>query len=131
MSDPFGWIGVDLDRTLAHYERHPDGYDPFRIGAPIQKMVDRIKHWVEIGQEVRIFTARVSGFENSSAGHTARADVIEAIQDWLEFECELPRLDVTCVKDFRCIQIWDDIAVSMNPNTGDPHYHPEISVRFD
>lgn len=35
----FGWIGVDLDATLAHYDRWTGG----AIGEPIPTMVARVK----------------------------------------------------------------------------------------
>ena len=38
-----GWIGVDLDGTLAHYE----GWQgETHIGAPISAMVERVKRWL-------------------------------------------------------------------------------------
>ena len=51
-----GWIGVDLDGTLAEYHGwHDDG----RIGKPILPMVARVKKWLAEGKEVRIVTERV------------------------------------------------------------------------
>lgn len=105
-----GWIGVDLDGTLAVY----DGWHGlYVIGKPIAPMVDRIKGWLAEGQGVRIMTARVSGLSGTE-GHYVRA----AIQDWLEQQCGLPRLPVTCIKDFNMIELWDDRAVTVEPNTG-------------
>ncbi len=50
-----GWIGVDLDGTLAHY----DGWaGPESIGEPIPLMMARVREWLALGREVRIFTAR-------------------------------------------------------------------------
>ena len=52
-----GWIGVDLDGTLARY----DGWKgPEHIGEPLMPMVERVKAWLAEGREVRIMTARVS-----------------------------------------------------------------------
>lgn len=51
-----GWIGVDLDGTIAEYH---GWVSPTHIGAPIPKMVERVKVWLSEGKEVRIFTARV------------------------------------------------------------------------
>lgn len=113
-----GWIGVDLDRTLAHYGRWEG---PMVIGMPIWPMVHRIKTWLSQGKEVRIFTARYSGFDlDIPEGVELRAAVASNIQDWLEEQCSLPRLQVTCEKDYACTEIWDDIAVSVIPNTGMP-----------
>ena len=50
-----GWIGVDLDGTLAHYT-HWVG--PLHIGSPIPAMVSRVKLYRIQGQDIRIFTAR-------------------------------------------------------------------------
>lgn len=98
-----GWIGVDLDGTLAHYTSWQEQGN--NIGAPIQPMLDRVKAWVEEGQEVRIFTAR-SGQE-------------EMIQDWL-VSVGLPRLKVTNQKDPYMYMLWDDRCVQVKANTGEP-----------
>lgn len=99
-----GWIGVDLDGTLAHYE----GWTGGGIGKPIPAMVERVKAWLAGGTEVRIFTARVA---HPIAGTHA------AIEAWcLEHIGEA--LPVTCQKDFSMIELWDDRAVRVVPNTG-------------
>lgn len=104
-----GWIGVDLDGTLAHYDEwRGDNH----IGDPIPEMVERVKAWLAKGQEVRIFTARVSGIGGDRA-----MKFRELIQDWLE-AVGLPRLEVTCVKDYQMVELWDDRAVGVVPNTG-------------
>ena len=51
-----GWIGVDLDGTVALYDKW---VHHTHIGNPIEAMVKRIKNWRAQGHEVRIFTARV------------------------------------------------------------------------
>jgi hypothetical protein len=51
-----GYIGVDLDGTLARY----DGWNNGVIGEPIPLMQSRIWDWLGSGQEVRIVTARGS-----------------------------------------------------------------------
>jgi hypothetical protein len=51
-----GWIGVDLDGTLAYYD-HWRGAE--HIGEPIPAMLERVKRWLADGKDVRIFTARV------------------------------------------------------------------------
>jgi hypothetical protein len=107
-----GWIGVDLDGTLATYggwkgETH--------IGEPIVPMMDRVREWVAKGTEVRIMTARVSGL---AGRHEAdKATISSAIQDWLESH-GLPRLAVTCEKDYGMVELWDDRAVTVQMNTG-------------
>ena len=51
-----GWIGVDLDGTLATF----DASDPDVVGPPIPAMVQRVKRWLQEGREVRIVTARAA-----------------------------------------------------------------------
>ena len=104
---------VDLDGTLAHWERVED-YNPCIIGKPIEKMVERVKSWRANGIEVRIFTARVT-----EDGHRNIEDVRSAIQDWCELHIG-ERLPVTNIKDYGLIKLWDDRAVGVIPNTGIP-----------
>lgn len=108
-----GWIGVDLDGTLAHY----DGWKGLtHIGAPVPAMVDRIKGWLAEGHEVRIFTARMAA-GHDERGMTAR-DFIGVLADWLE-KAGLPReLRPTNVKDFNMVELYDDRAVQVEVNTG-------------
>lgn len=108
-----GWIAVDLDGTLAHY----DGWKgPEHIGAPIPAMVERVKKWLAEGKEVRIFTARAWS-DGTPEREVECARAVAAIKHWcLEtIGCELP---VTCVKDFAMIEQWDDRAVQVRINTG-------------
>jgi hypothetical protein len=51
-----GWIGVDLDGTLARYDRWRGVQ---HIGEPVPAILDEVRKWLAIGHEVRIFTARV------------------------------------------------------------------------
>jgi len=104
-----GWIGVDLDGTLAYYD-HWRG--PSHIGDPIPIMVDKVKYWLENGQKVKIFTARVSG-ANGFQADIAR----KAIVDWC-VEHIGQRLDVTSEKDFGMIELWDDKCIQVEKNTG-------------
>ncbi len=98
-----GWIGVDLDGTLASY----DGSHGIEIiGKPIEPMLQRIQQWLDAGVDVRIFTARASN-----------PDLAAPVQDWL-IELGLPALPVTNRKDFDLIQLWDDRVIQMEANTG-------------
>jgi hypothetical protein len=54
-----GWIGVDLDGTLAYYDPEAD-FDPEKVGPPVPKMVARVKRWLAEGKTVKILTARVA-----------------------------------------------------------------------
>ena len=106
-------MGVDLDGTLAFYG---DWQGPEHIGEPLQPMVDRIKDWLAQGIEVRIVTARMAGQRVGIDPEQTKA----LVQDWLESACGLPRLEVTCKKDFGMLQLWDDRAIQVIPNTGMP-----------
>ena len=100
-----GWIGVDLDGTLAFYDTWK-GIE--HIGEPIPTMVLSIKRGLELGHQFKIFTARVCNGEKA----------IKIIQDWLEEKAGLPRLDCTNIKDFNMIELWDDRAIRIIKNTG-------------
>lgn len=103
-----GWIGVDLDGTLAEYGGWK-GQD--HIGKPVPLMVARVRHWLEEGREVRIFTARIW---NEPEDHPAT----NVIQHWcLEHLGQM--LPVTCVKDYGMIELWDDRAIQVRINTGE------------
>jgi hypothetical protein len=101
-----GWIGVDLDGTLAVY----DGWKgPEHIGEPVPLMLGRVKAWLAQGVTVKIFTARIA-FDGDG--------VIEGIirqwcKEWIGTE-----LPVTFSKDYGMIELWDDRCVQIIPNTG-------------
>lgn len=100
-----GWIGVDLDGTLAHY----DGWKGIEhIGDPVPAMVERVRRWLDEGKSVKIFTARVC---------RDRDEVVQHIHRWCA-KHGLPPLEVTNVKDFGMIELWDDRCVAVEPNTG-------------
>lgn len=106
-----GWIGVDLDGTLAEYF----GWrDDGAIGAPVPLMLDRVRAWRAHGIEVRIFTARVGGAHG--AGHDA-AEQRRMILAWLK-EHVGEELPITSIKDHLMIELWDDRAVQVVLNTG-------------
>jgi hypothetical protein len=111
-----GWIGVDLDGTLAEYGGWK-GED--HIGEPVPAMAARVRLWLAEGREVRVFTARVfDGY--TVVGNRARKsadDIRSIIQDWTYRHFGV-RLPVTCTKDYGMIELWDDRAVQIEPNTG-------------
>lgn len=102
-----GWIGVDLDGTLAHYEGGTHG-----IGKPVPLMARRVLKWLSQGIDVRIVTARVS---------VADADEVKRQRLLIGAWCikHLGRsLPVTNCKDYAMVELWDDRAVQVIPNTG-------------
>jgi hypothetical protein len=108
LSKSKGWIGVDLDGTLAVYD---EWRGPTHIGEPVPEMLARVIRWISEGREVRILTARVSSFDADAVA------AMRAIRDWTEFHTGR-RLAVTCVKDFDMVELWDDRAVQVEANTG-------------
>jgi hypothetical protein len=141
-----GWIGVDLDGTLAHYDGWK-GAD--NIGAPIPAMVERVKGWLAEGKTVKIFTARVycppepthpSSIVAESISVQAQEQILQDYAEWHKRWLEVytvvrpilrdwllqhigKNLDVTCTKDYGMIELWDDRAVRVVPNTGNPCCH--------
>jgi hypothetical protein len=123
-----GVWAVDFDGTLAEY----DGWQgPSHVGAPIERTVRRVKHWLKDGKDVRIFTARVYvGPEPMTVGDMTlewvewakRNDEAKlsrvAIQNWcLEHIGQV--LPVTCQKDYSMVLLLDDRALQCYPNTGE------------
>lgn len=104
------WFGVDLDGTLAEYH----GWNP-EIGDPIPKMVKRVKKWLSQGRDVRIFTARVSRFPDTTDEHVA--EVRKKIEVWCEEHLGVV-LPITNVKEHGLVELWDDRAVQVIKNTG-------------
>jgi hypothetical protein len=114
-----GWIGVDLDGTLA---LHTDWMAWDEFGLPITEMVERVKKWIADGHEVRIFTARANMmgqtfFCQLKREVVTREMMINAIQDWTEKYIGV-RLPVTHEKDYNMIELWDDRARQVEVNTG-------------
>lgn len=101
-----GWIGVDLDATLAEYH----GWNKGQIGELIPAMVSRVKKWISEGKTVKIFTAR------ASEGDPEQISLIKA---WCKFYIGV-ELEVTATKDYGMIELWDDRCVQVVPNTGMP-----------
>lgn len=108
-----GWIGVDLDGTLAHYD-HWRG--AAHVGEPIVPMLERVKEWIAAGFKVKIFTARV---------HAEPEVSVPVIQAWCK-KHGLPELEVTNVKDMDMLEFWDDRAVQVVRNEGIPVTLPAV-----
>jgi len=108
-----GWIGVDLDGTLAVYDGWK-GVD--HIGEPVPLMLSRVKQWLAEGKDVRIFTARVSGHLKPLVGGGLE-DAITPIQLWSKKHIGQV-LPITNVKDYGMVELWDDRAIGVDINTG-------------
>jgi len=110
-----GWIGVDLDGTLAHYDRWRG---EMHIGEPVPEMLERVKRWLSEGRVVKIFTARVSTRDKQEL--TA---VLGAINEWSAQHIG-EQLEVTCIKDYSMVCLYDDRVVQVETNTGKLIGHP-------
>jgi hypothetical protein len=96
-------IAVDLDGTLAK----DDGWQGIsHIGDPVPAMLARVKEWIGRGKNVVIFTARA----NDKAA-------IPYIEEWLKAN-GIGGLKITNVKTGDIDEIWDNIAVRVEKNTG-------------
>ena len=102
-----GWYAVDLDGTLAKYTKFTG---ETQIGKPVPLMVARVKKWLREGKDVRIFTARVAKPDNKEA-------VVNAINHWCILHIG-KMLPITYKKDHNMIELWDDRAKQVIPNTG-------------
>ena len=98
---PKGWIGVDLDGTLAHYTT----WEGTKIGAPIPLMVERVKGWLAKGLVVKVLTARDES-EHLNISAWCYNNIGTCLQ-------------VTNSKDRYMIALWDDRAVQVKKNTGE------------
>ena len=98
-----GTIAVDLDGTLA-VDSGWKGIE--HIGEPVPAMLERVKGWIADGVDVVIFTARA----NDEAA-------LPFIEKWLEAN-GIGGLKITNVKTGNISEIWDNIAVRVETNTG-------------
>jgi len=107
-----GWIGVDLDGTLAFYDEfRGDDY----VGKPIEPMVRQVRKWIDEGRDVRIFTARqphpiIRKFSYDNFGKV---------------------LPITNVKDKHMIALYDDRAVGVRRNEGVPFAGENVKQVFE
>ena len=125
-----GWIGVDFDGTLVTYGGWKGANN---IGNPIAPMVASVKYWLDQGQQVRIYTARVWPLPGVKVGQgvnevmpiepltsSRMEEIIESVGAIRQF-ClfNLGReLDITCVKDIYMKELWDDRCRQVITNTG-------------
>jgi 16S rRNA C967 or C1407 C5-methylase (RsmB/RsmF family) len=108
-ADGKGWIGVDLDGTLAHWD-HYRGDD--HVGKPVEQMVKRVRQWIREGKDVRLFTARKPH---------------PAIRRWMQ-EHLGKVLPITNTKDHFMQAFYDDRAVQVRRNTGETSDEDEAQV---
>jgi len=100
---PKTWIGVDLDGTLAHYDENSSLQ---KVGEPVPAMLALVKKMIHNGIRVKIFTARATD-----------PDQFPIIRTWLAAN-GLPELEITNVKDYFMLRLYDDRCVQVEKNTG-------------
>lgn len=107
------------------------GYPWNQFGPPIEPMMARIRGWIAARQEVRIVTARVFPYihgENEDVLNRVHqclvtgeyftvGDMVRCVQAYFCTHVDA-MLPVTCAKDYQMIQLWDDRAIQVVPNTG-------------
>lgn len=116
------FIAVDLDGTLAHYDKRDKNTGRMSIGPPIPMMVDRVKTWLSRGDVVIIFTSRVADTTKPDFN-----DVVSMIHAWCE-EHIGERLWVTAVKWAYLSEIWDHKARRVTVNLGIPGEFAKLST---
>jgi hypothetical protein len=98
------WVGFDLDGTLSHEGKWRGiGY----IGKPVKPMIKLLKKYLSKGITVKIFTARWHG------GKKARY----IIEKWCKKHIGW-KLEITAVKDYNMLLLYDNRAVGVIKNTG-------------
>jgi len=107
--DGEGWVGVDLDGTLAHYDHYRG--DDF-VGKPVEPMVRKVRKWIAEGKDVRLFTARKPH---------------PAIRRWMADHLGKV-LPITNTKDGKMIALYDDRVVQVKRNEGetDPSHEEQV-----
>lgn len=110
-----GYVGVDLDGTLAHYD--PDKWP--EIGEPIPKMLEVVKTLLSKGVQVRIVTARVAGALDKHGVPSYDKQAAFRVKEWL-FKHVGQHLPVQFWKDFAMLELWDDCCIQVAKNEGTP-----------
>lgn len=121
------WIGVDLDGTMAKVDTSLP-YDG-TIGKPIYPAIRAVRLLLEIGWNVRVFTARVASPLQRWEGYCfpCEEQAIEhqrqLIREWTLRHVGTP-LEATATKDHLCVAILDDRAIAVNHNEFICYQHP-------
>ena len=110
-----GWVGVDLDGTLCHFDSWQKNC--WELGTPYPRMVARVRALVIASIPVRIFTARVAatGIENGlgQVDDQEFADRQRAMIDAWCLKHVGQAFPVTATKDLFLLELWDDRAMAV------------------
>lgn len=107
-------VAFDLDNTLAKWTKAEENINgPFWVGDPILLMIEKAKEHLDKGDEVIIFTARLSqyifGFTEDYISYDSfnYYKLKRTIADWTEKYIGV-RLDSTCIKLRDIDKFYDD-----------------------
>lgn len=110
----YGWCAVDLDGTLAYYDKWRGSE---HVGEPVPAMLNRVQVLLASGTEVKIFTARVSP-QAIALNNDTRENVVRPIEAWcLKHIGRI--LPITHEKDMAMIFLYDDRCKQVTANTGE------------
>lgn len=109
------WIGFDLDGTLCKYTSGDSSN--FRIGEPILPMCNMLQRYLDEGWRIKIVTARAGPHGSFKGSEERREKTIVAVKEWTK-KMFGKELEVTCCKDYAMVALFDDLAVSVEANTG-------------
>jgi hypothetical protein len=110
------WIGVDFDGTLAYSV--PNRTDAYVLGEPIPAMIYRVQDWLSKGYTVKLLTARMN--KQSSTGITRDVGKMKLLLEEWCIKHVGKALECTNAKDGWMEVLWDDRAVGVVPDTGNP-----------
>lgn len=102
------FYGFDLDGTIAYTDGKHDDFPA--VGAPIPEMIKKIKEYLALGRNVKIFTARYARKDENPG-------IVPAIEKWC-IENIGQVLDITNIKTPGMKELWDDRAISVKRNGG-------------
>tara|TARA_Y100000310_G_scaffold324189_1_gene385751 strand:- start:8013 stop:8987 length:975 start_codon:yes stop_codon:yes gene_type:complete len=106
-----GWVGFDLDGTLAHYTEFVSMED---IGPPIPAMIRVVRRLIVLGHDVRVVTGREASAaqESPEALERLRLTVASWTAENIGTALALSQ------KDHKMVALFDDRAVQVESNTG-------------
>lgn len=116
MDVPKGWIGVDFDGTIAYQIKRTD---PYQLGPPIPRMVERVCGWLKDGYRVKIMTARMAAYSHTLGQYRDLNKMERMLRDWCK-EHLGQELEITNQKDGEMLALWDDKAIGVVADSGLP-----------
>lgn len=111
---PHQWA-IDADGSLFEYDF--DNPDHVNVGKPIEESVKRVKDALARGEQVWVFTARISpsddSFEQCVQASQSFVTVAKAVKEAIGQD-----LPITNIKNRRWKEMLDDRGVELIPNLG-------------